>query len=58
MDVVKVGGGRGMLEGRVWWGEWSSREKGWVHVRSSNANVELDLSGEAARVGNGFLVGY
>lgn len=36
---------RGVLEGKVWWGEWTSREKGWVHVWSSNAPVELDLTG-------------
>lgn len=41
----KVGG---LMEGKVWWGDWRSRGKGWVHLTSSNGQVELDLSGNPA----------
>lgn len=38
----KVGGA---LDGKTWWGEWTSKGKGWAHISSSNMPVSLDLSG-------------
>ncbi|KAI5123822.1 hypothetical protein M0805_009114 [Coniferiporia weirii] len=35
--------GKGSAEGRVWWGEYAAGKKGWVHVTSSNSQVELAL---------------
>ncbi|KAL5521356.1 hypothetical protein ACEPAG_9281 [Sanghuangporus baumii] len=40
---------RSVLEGKVFWGEWTTKDKGWVHVNSSNSPVELDLSGTLTR---------
>lgn len=36
---------RSVMEGKVYWGEWTTQGKGWVHVTSSNSPVELDLTG-------------
>ena len=36
----------GITKGRVWWGDWDAAKKGKVHIFTSNAPVELDLTGE------------
>ncbi|KAL5504624.1 hypothetical protein ACEPAH_7287 [Sanghuangporus vaninii] len=40
---------RSVLEGKVFWGEWATKGKGWVHVTSTNSPVELDLTGTRTR---------
>lgn len=45
--TVDVSGSRlGFTKGKVWWGDWDTANKGSVKILTSNAPVELDLTGE------------